>query len=480
MTFLNQKKNICIFVFYQKIILQIYYIYLKMSKCPFSNQQKCQFSDQQKQILNVKNSFQKLTKSQINQSKCPFVENEKPQIGLIDIPEKYQIYYISNYDHLLQEKNMQMSFNLDKILEKQIQISQNRIIFEQIPIFLKHTLFFDYSNLKKIQQNDVYERFFIYKNLKEKGNEKFISKEYSKALYYYEHALSIYKWLEIKDKQYNNEDEEEYILKEDYELEDEQINQKYKLLVKQQKQKTIIQIYIYKIYIFIYIYILFYFIYYIQQKSLHNLMTKIQLQKMVRKQQIQNNKKLESNYQKAYTIQLEILKINENSSLAYLRIAQCKLSNKKSTYKDLLEAKQILEKSFLLRENDEIFSNQNSFIRKILGLDNYVSFWEKIQNQLQEKILLKIQTETYFFKEIFERVEELQEIEKEMIQQGKIVQNNIIFDLKQSEKTIEEDLILIIKSKYYLLYSGSFFDKNKKTNKNYKKLKKYIIKCSFL
>lgn len=42
---------------------------------------------------------------------------------------------------------MRMSFNFDKILQKH-KISENRIIFESYPIFIKHSLFYTDKNIQ--------------------------------------------------------------------------------------------------------------------------------------------------------------------------------------------------------------------------------------------------------------------------------------------------------------------------------------------
>jgi hypothetical protein len=46
-----------------------------------------------------------------------------------------------------------------------------------------------------------------------------------------------------------------------------------------------------------------------------------------------------------------------------------------------------------------------------------------------------------------------------MISKGKIIESNVVF-FDSKCKSVEEELILVIKSKYYLLFSGLFGENN--------------------
>lgn len=77
-----------------------------------------------------------------------------------------------------------------------------RRVFENYPIYLKHTLFHDEEMLKRIRKKDVVERFFAYDKYRERGNRLFNKGKYEEAIFLYEWAYSCFKWLEmVEDKE---------------------------------------------------------------------------------------------------------------------------------------------------------------------------------------------------------------------------------------------------------------------------------------
>ena len=87
-------------------------------------------------------------------------------------------------------------------------IKDRRKIFDSYPIYLKHTIFQDEENTKKIRLLEVSQRFFIYDKFRESGNKRLNKGNYEDAIKYYERALGCYKWLEVIDTPDTDSDEE--------------------------------------------------------------------------------------------------------------------------------------------------------------------------------------------------------------------------------------------------------------------------------
>lgn len=58
--------------------------------------------------------------------------------------------------------------------------------------------------MQKARRCEISQRFFVYDQFREQGNKRFYKGLYQDAIFFYEYALSCFKWLEIID-----EDEEE-------------------------------------------------------------------------------------------------------------------------------------------------------------------------------------------------------------------------------------------------------------------------------
>ena len=101
----------------------------------------------------------------------------------------YEIPYISTLRHL---------FTFRGLLPRGKNAPENRQNFDKYPIFLKHTLFHKEGTFDKLRKLEVSHRFFVYDKFREQGNKKYNKNNPQEAISFYEHALSCFKWLEIK------------------------------------------------------------------------------------------------------------------------------------------------------------------------------------------------------------------------------------------------------------------------------------------
>lgn len=87
-------------------------------------------------------------------------------------------------------------------------ISDRRKVFDAYPIYLKHTLFHDEENTKKMRQMEVSQRFFVYDRFREQGNKQYNKGNYDEAVKYYERALGCFKWLDVVEPPESESEEE--------------------------------------------------------------------------------------------------------------------------------------------------------------------------------------------------------------------------------------------------------------------------------
>ena len=70
---------------------------------------------------------------------------------------------------------------------------------------MKYTLFHHDDKLKQIRTKEFPYVFFVYDDIKDKGNKLFKKKKYREAIEYYIYAYSMLKWIEFKDPKKNAE-----------------------------------------------------------------------------------------------------------------------------------------------------------------------------------------------------------------------------------------------------------------------------------
>lgn len=140
-------------------------------------------------------------------------ENKKNP-GLTHFPESYEFFYIFSFLNIIfsipyiSPLNFLLEFRGLFSLKK---ATANRLNFDKIPIYLKHTLYHDDEHMKKARTLETSHRFFIYDKFKEQGNKSYNKGLYKDAIALYERALSCFKWLEVKEDE--DDEEEENVLK---------------------------------------------------------------------------------------------------------------------------------------------------------------------------------------------------------------------------------------------------------------------------
>jgi len=361
---------------------------------------------------------QKKKKKKKIQSGCPFMpsENKKPP-ALAHLEPSFEIPYISTLRHL---------FSFRGILSKGKSNPDSKSNFESYPIFLKHTLFHNEEKFEKIRKLEVAHRFFVYDKFREQGNKKYNRNKSEEALSLYEHALSCFKWLEIKkdEKKENDEESKEEdplaslkpmnralasILSDDnVELHDgEELKDSNEV---DMRMSMLINIYL----------------------ALACAYLKL------------------NHYSAAILAIEEGLKLNPANSQLYFRRSQARVYNKSATLEDLLKAKEDIEKAIEVKHYEKLFQ-QEPGILKIMNVANageiyveHAHYVEKIIKEKKEDIKTNI-------KLLFARVKELEFIEEAMLKDGRIpyeTDNEHAVDIKD-EDNMEVDIIREMITKYF-------------------------------
>ena len=97
------------------------------------------------------------------------------------IEPSYELPYVSTWGYFI-------DFEGGKIINNNLR--EDRKIFDQYPIYLKHSLYIHDEQLNKLRTMEINQRFFAQDEPKEEGNWHYRKKNYHKALHYYEYALS--------------------------------------------------------------------------------------------------------------------------------------------------------------------------------------------------------------------------------------------------------------------------------------------------
>ena len=82
-----------------------------------------------------------------------------------------------------------------------------RKVFDEYPIYLKHTLFHNDEEMQKLRKFEMANQFLVFDSLRESANKMFNQQKYSEAIALNERALSCFRWLELKDDDENEQDE---------------------------------------------------------------------------------------------------------------------------------------------------------------------------------------------------------------------------------------------------------------------------------
>jgi len=85
------------------------------------------------------------------------------------------IEYISKMKDLLKSRGMY----------KKEEFEAKRQKFNNYPLYLQETLFFNDEQLKKLRKVEISQRFFVCDDWRERGNRYYHKENYKKAMYYY-------------------------------------------------------------------------------------------------------------------------------------------------------------------------------------------------------------------------------------------------------------------------------------------------------
>lgn len=162
------------------------------AKCPFMN----------KSAKNGKDKSEEVDEEQQPRGGCPFMhssnDQKNPGLQLTD-QGKHTTYsafdseMVSKYRYYLSKSKIDMYF-----LERK-RGNRSREVFDNYPLYLQHTLFYQTEDLQKIRTFECCSRFMAYEELRERGNKEYNKGNYYASLDYYERALSLFKWLEHKE-----------------------------------------------------------------------------------------------------------------------------------------------------------------------------------------------------------------------------------------------------------------------------------------
>jgi len=312
------------------------------------------------------------------------------------------------------------------ILSKKSSVPDNRQNFDNYPIFLKRTLFHNEEQYKKIRKLEISHRFFVYDKFREQGNKKYNRNHPEEAISLYEHALSCFKWLEIKPEEKKEEDDEESkedplanlkpmnkalvtVMSDDNVAlcDGEELTDEHEI---EMRNSMLMNIYL----------------------ALACAYLKL------------------SHYSAAIVAIEEGLKLTTSSSQLYFRRSQARAYNKGSTLEDLNKAKEDIEKAIEVKHYEKLFQ-QEPGILKIMNVHNageiYVEHAHFVEKLIKEK-KDEIKTGLKFF---LSKVREIEYIEEAMLKDGRVPrenENELAVEI-QEEETMEMDIIKEMINKYF-------------------------------
>ena len=119
---------------------------------------------------------------------------KNPNLGITQ--EGFDEPFVSKFKYYLSANKL----NFDAMRKGRSESSPGRQIFNTYPIYVKHTLFYNGEDYQKVRSFECCSRFLAYEELREKGNKFFNKGKFAKALDFYERAMSLFRWLEFKEK----------------------------------------------------------------------------------------------------------------------------------------------------------------------------------------------------------------------------------------------------------------------------------------
>jgi ribosomal protein L12E/L44/L45/RPP1/RPP2 len=368
---------------------------------------------------------QKKKKKKKIQSGCPFMptESKKPP-SLAHLEPSFEIPYISTLRHL---------FTFRGILSKNHSSNENKEKFDTYPYFLKHTLFHNEEKFEKIRKLEVAHRFFVYDKFREQGNKKYNRNKPAEAISLYEHALSCFKWLEVKKEEKKDEEEKKE------EGEEGEVPEDHLESLKP------------------------------MNKALYSILSDDNVvlrdgEELTDQNEIDMRTSMLLNvylalscaylrlnhYGEAIKAIEEGMKLNHANSQLYFRRSQARAYNKGSSLEDLYKAKEDIEKAIEIKHYEKLFQ-QEPGILKILNVHNageiYVEHAHYVEKVIKEK-KEDFKSNVRFF---FQRIKDIEQHEEQILKEGIIPyenDNENAVDIKD-EDNMEFDIIREMATKYF-------------------------------
>lgn len=122
---------------------------------------------------------------------CPVRNNIKRDPANCEFEPFFEIPIYGNYDFIFEIKGT--------VSKEEFNLKTKNI--KKMPRHLKYTLFTQDERIKIIRTKEFPIAYFIYDEVKDKGNKLFKQKKYRESLNYYNYAYSMLKWLEFADKE---------------------------------------------------------------------------------------------------------------------------------------------------------------------------------------------------------------------------------------------------------------------------------------
>jgi tetratricopeptide (TPR) repeat protein len=130
------------------------------------------------------------------QGGCPVMNKTKKDPANKHYEECYEIPRFGPFDFM---------FHLRGMLEPEDYLEKTKKV-RSFPRHMRHTLFLQNNEkLKKVHEKEFPMVFFIYDDIKEKGNRLFRRKKFRECIENYNYAYGLLKWIEFKDKKRQEE-----------------------------------------------------------------------------------------------------------------------------------------------------------------------------------------------------------------------------------------------------------------------------------
>ncbi|EAS06282.3 transmembrane protein, putative (macronuclear) [Tetrahymena thermophila SB210] len=436
---------------------------------------------------------------------CPFMPSEKKKNPNLDcISEGWNEEFISPHSYQIDYRGF-LSFSFDQLEKPNFNLKEKRKVFDTYPVYLKHTLFMNDENMKKVRELEVAQRFFVYDKLREKGNKEFHKGNYEESILYYERAMSCFKWLQHVEKDDSDDEDEKKTTaasssnssdtdkkdlnddqneekKENHEVHvemeeenaendplfkdlpketPEEKKERLALLEQVKKEKKAFR----KKYKGLMV------TYTDDNVVLHDGedLTDSQDIEMRQSMLMTIYMSLAVAYMKCFYFKMaqialdDAYKITQKSSQILFRRSQAVAYNKFSTIKELEDAKKDIETAIEMKRFEKIFQQEQGILR-IMNLSDHNEAYVNLAHYCVKRIKERSDFETEQITMLFKREKHIEEVEQRLISEGKIPKDHDDESssnfIQMNEEHQEYEIILEMMRKYYRVIE--FYTETKK------------------